>query len=202
MLGALMRKIVDLSLEMLKVIYDLVEKLSGEAGQEWLAELKKFLRKENCWTGVIENTAQQAKNIFHLMVGGNRTTEEMVKAGKYDWSNGGITSKNFPMRPRPAGKRIIELIELDHGPTSEEVLAEAERLGLERPVYEDALFFGEQFPEKQRERPIVFLHEPWQGPGGRLDVLVLRSDSVGRDLRLAWFDGGWSRHYVFAFVRK
>ncbi|MFH1820540.1 MAG: hypothetical protein ABH805_01350 [Candidatus Nealsonbacteria bacterium] len=53
MLGVLIRKIVDLSLGTLNVIYDLVEKLSGEAGQEWFAELKKFLRKENCWTGVI-----------------------------------------------------------------------------------------------------------------------------------------------------
>jgi hypothetical protein len=33
-----------------------VEKLSGEAGQQWLAELKNFLRKENCWTGVIKET--------------------------------------------------------------------------------------------------------------------------------------------------
>lgn len=56
MLGALIRKIVDLPLEMLKVIYDLVEKLSGEAGQEWLTELKKFLRKENCWTGIVKDT--------------------------------------------------------------------------------------------------------------------------------------------------
>jgi hypothetical protein len=56
MLGALMRKIMDLPLEMLGTIYDLVEKLSGEAGQEWLTELKKFLRKENCWTGVVKET--------------------------------------------------------------------------------------------------------------------------------------------------
>lgn len=53
MLGALVRKIVDLSLDATRVLYDLVEKLSGEARQQWLAELKNFLRKENCWTGVV-----------------------------------------------------------------------------------------------------------------------------------------------------
>ncbi len=56
MLGALIRKIVDLPLEMLGVICDLVEKLSGEAGQKWFAELKKFLRKENCWIDVVVET--------------------------------------------------------------------------------------------------------------------------------------------------
>ena len=54
MLGEVVRKIVDLSLETLKVIYDLAEKLSGEAGQEWLVQLKKFLRKENCWANVVK----------------------------------------------------------------------------------------------------------------------------------------------------
>lgn len=202
MLGALMRKIVDLSLEMLKVIYDLVEKLSGEAGQEWLAELKKFLRKENCWTGV-KDTVQQAKNIFCLIVGQHKNTEEAVSAGKYDGVSDNINSQNFPMRSRPVGKRIVELIEFDYNPTSKQVLAEAEKRGLERPVYEDAFDFGEQFSEKQRERPIVFLHEPWQGPVGGRRVLVLHGDSSGRHLGLDWFDhGAGGRRVVFAFVRK
>lgn len=53
MLGKILEKIVGLPLAFLKALCDLVEKLAGEAGQEWLAEMKKFLRKENCWTGVI-----------------------------------------------------------------------------------------------------------------------------------------------------
>ncbi len=72
MLGALVRKIVDLPLGMLKVIYDLVEKLSGEAGQEWLAELKKFLRKEKCWTGII------AETFLKLISGGESLTLDAV----------------------------------------------------------------------------------------------------------------------------
>jgi len=50
MFGALVMKIADLSSGKLEVVYDLVEKLSGEAGQQWFAELKNFRRKENCWT--------------------------------------------------------------------------------------------------------------------------------------------------------
>lgn len=51
-LGNFVKKVVQLPVVMLTVLYDLVEKLSGEAGQQWLMELKKFLRKENCWIGV------------------------------------------------------------------------------------------------------------------------------------------------------
>jgi len=56
MLGAVVRKVVDIPVEMLGVIYDLAEKLLGESGQEWLVELKRFLRKENCWTDEIVKT--------------------------------------------------------------------------------------------------------------------------------------------------
>ena len=47
MLGVLIRKIVDLPLEMLGVICNLVENLLSKAGQEWFAELEKFLREQN-----------------------------------------------------------------------------------------------------------------------------------------------------------
>ena len=49
MLGTLVRRVVNLPTEMLGTICDLIEKLSSEAGQEWLIELKKFVCKENCW---------------------------------------------------------------------------------------------------------------------------------------------------------
>jgi hypothetical protein len=72
MLGALVRKIIDLPLEMLGALCDLVEKLSGEASQKWFTELKKFLRKEKCWTGVI-------KEVFlKLISGGHSLTIDAV----------------------------------------------------------------------------------------------------------------------------
>lgn len=145
---------------------------------------------------------RQVKNIFCLVVGQHKTTEDAIKAGKYDWSNNSINSLNFPMRSQSAGKRMVELIEFDHNPTSEEVFVEAEKRGLERPVYEDAFNFGEQFPDKQRERPIVFLHEPWQNPYGDGRVIVLSGLSSERSLNLDYFDGRWDRGCVFAFVRK
>ncbi|PIT93875.1 hypothetical protein COU00_01985 [Candidatus Falkowbacteria bacterium CG10_big_fil_rev_8_21_14_0_10_43_11] len=194
MLGTVVRKIVGIPLIMLGVICDLVEKLAGEAGQEWLAELKKFLRKEQCWDAI--------NNIFRLTVGGNRTTEELVRAGKYDWVDENITNQNFPMGSQTDEDVVIELLEFDHDVSSEEAIEEARKRGLERPTHEDALFFGEQHPEEQHKHPIVFLHEPWQSSHGGGIVLVLYGHSSGRHLNLDWFGFGWIRLCVFAFVRK
>ena len=54
----------------------------------------------------------------------------------------------------------------------------------------------------QRERPIIFLHEPWLGFFGRRDVLCLWSNAGRRELGLEGFDDAWSPDYRFAFVVK
>lgn len=142
---------------------------------------------------------QQVKNAFPIMAGGTRTTDEVIVAGNYDGKNAWVNGESFPMRPMPEGPREIVFLEFDHEPDSEEVLAEAARQSLERPRYEDALFFGEQHPEEQRECPIVFLHEPTHC---NLRVLVLLCLDWGRVLDLNYFDGVWRRQCRFAFVRK
>lgn len=104
MLGAVVRRIVELPLEMLGVICDLVEKLSGETGQQWLAELKKFLRKENCWTNIVKEA------ILRLISGGESLVLDAVDgteilADAKDVFPGGIDSDfvnwvaNEPGRP-------------------------------------------------------------------------------------------------------
>lgn len=151
---------------------------------------------------VLAGAIRQAKNIFHLIASQHKITEEAVSAGNYDWTNENINRENFPYRNRPMGIREIVLLEFDHDPSSDQVMVEAEKQGLVRPDYEDALDFGEQFPEKQREFPIVFLHEPWQVSGGSGDVLVLLSFSSKRNLNLRCLDRRWHRSYRFAFVRR
>ncbi len=124
------------------------------------------------------------------MAGDGRTTEELVDAGNYGYAHSCVESANFPAR-RAGGKRVREvvLLDFDHDITTERALAEAVRLGLQRPMYEDALYFGIEYPHVQLRGPVVFLHEPWVGFYGRRDALCLWSNAGRRDPGLD-ADGG------------
>lgn len=100
-----------------------------------------------------------------------------------------------------AEEREIVLLDPGREVTSAEAVAEAARLGLERPGYEDALHFGVQHPGVQLEGPVVFLHDPWVGFFGRRDVVSLWSNAGRRELGLEDYDARWSRTHRFAFVR-
>lgn len=139
---------------------------------------------------------------FTTVCEGSWETSELVQQGKYDWANEWITDERFPIQQHAPLDRTIELFELDYDPSDDKVLEELRRRGLERPTYEDALYFGIKHPEEQRKHPIVFLHEPVRGPGGLLGVLVLREGAGFRGLDLGWFGYGWGRDGVFAGVRK
>ena len=147
-----------------------------------------------------------ASNIFRINIGGNRTTEQVVTAGNYNYANPWINSKNFPWRRRQ-GKRTIELVDMiQHGFSSDysstDALAVLQKLGLTRPVYEDGLLFGEQHPEKQRERPIMFPHEPVLGTLGHPLVVYLWSNAGYRRLDLGWAGNGWGSRTLVAGVRE
>jgi hypothetical protein len=124
-----------------------------------------------------------------------------VEAGKYGYAHSCVSSENFPARRLGARRvREIVLLEFDHDVTTQDIMTRAARLGLEPPTYEDALHFGAEHPDVQRERPVVFLHDPWLGFFGRRDVLCLWSNAGRRELGLDGFDDPWTRSYRFAFI--
>lgn len=179
------------------VLRSLPDDLPPAVAQKWIgngAELRKALR-ETLYP-------QSADNAFIITCEGSHSASQLVRQGNYDWVNDWITDKRFPIKKHVPVSRTIELVEFDRDPTSEEVLAEFARRGLERPTYEDALYFGIQHPEEQRRRPIGFLHEPVRNPLGDRIVLVLGGLADGRHLHLYWFGLRWHRDYAFAGVRK
>ncbi len=138
---------------------------------------------------------------YPITVGDDRTTEALVDAGRYGYAHSCVTSDNLPARPlRGAPVRRIVLLAFDRAVTSAEAIAEAVAVGLARPTYEDALYFGIQHPDVQRRHPVVFLHDPWFGFFGRRDVLCLWSNAGRRELGLEGFDDPWSVGTRFAFV--
>ncbi|HKW91003.1 MAG TPA: AAA family ATPase [Methylomirabilota bacterium] len=140
---------------------------------------------------------------YRITVGDGRSTEALVAAGQYGYAHSCLNSECFPARHFGGARvREIVLLELDRPLPSDGIIAAAARLGLERPTYEDALYFGVAHPEAQRERPIVFLHDPWFGFFGRRDVLCLWSNAGRRELGLEGYDEPWSPNHRFAFVRR
>lgn len=129
--------------------------------------------------------------------GDGRSTEDLVAAGRYGYAHSCITSDVFPVRPAHATREIL-LVAFDRDVTAADVLAEAGRRGLDRPVYEDALYFGATYPEAQRDGPIVFLHEPWFGYFGRWDVICLWCNEGRREIGLEGFEDRWRPGYRFA----
>jgi hypothetical protein len=139
---------------------------------------------------------------YRLAAGDGRSTEALVAAGGYGYAHSCVTSEHFPARRLTTGQpREIVLLEFGRVVSSEEAIGAATARALERPLYEDALYFGIAHPEVQRERPVVFLHDPWIGISGRRDVLCLWSNAGRRELGVEPFDEPWRPFFRFAFVR-
>ncbi|OGY66668.1 MAG: hypothetical protein A3A04_01535 [Candidatus Harrisonbacteria bacterium RIFCSPLOWO2_01_FULL_40_28] len=140
---------------------------------------------------------------FTFVVRDGETFISLVEAGAYDWKDSWVTAERFLVRPSPVGKRKLVLLYFGRSVSSKQAIEEGKRQGLERPTYEDALRFGAQHREVQRQFPIVFLHEPVRDDGyGDLGVLYLGRDDSGRGLRYDWFFRDWSDGCRFAFVSK
>ena len=140
--------------------------------------------------------------VYPLPAGDERSTEALVEAGGYGYAHSCVNSENFPARHLArGGPREIVLIAFDGDVDAATALAAGAALGLEPPLYEDALRFGIAHPEVQRESPVVFLHDPWFGFFGRRDVLSLWDNAGRRELGLDGFDDRWPARCRFAFVR-
>ncbi len=139
---------------------------------------------------------------YRISVGDGRSTEALVAAGNYGYAHSCVTSETFPARhPSGAEVRDIVLVEFGRELMADEALREATALGLARPTYEDALYFGIQHPDVQRTRSLIFLHEPWFGYFGRWDVVILWCNAGRRELGLEGVDDPLAADYAFAFVR-
>ena len=101
-------------------------------------------------------------------------------AAKYVYCHSQVFLDNFPARPfYKETQREIVLLTFDRPMSSEDATAEVAKQGLERPYYDDALYFGIKYPEAQLEAPVAFLHDPWLGNHGRRDAIFLWSNEGG-----------------------
>ncbi|MBI5003841.1 hypothetical protein HZC00_01990 [Candidatus Kaiserbacteria bacterium] len=168
--------------EDLGLIIDFTQKLR-HGGSDFREAAKKFLRK----------------TLVTLTLGDGQTKTQLLAA--YNWvsdvARAFVMSEQFRMAfvREDADLEFVEGSDFDHDPSSEEVLTELKRRGLEEPTEEDALRYGATCPEGKDKRAVVFLHKAnlWRDPGGHLGVLVFDWGGSKRYLGCYRFDDPWYR---------
>jgi hypothetical protein len=132
------------------------------------------------------------------------TLKALIKAGKYDWVNPDITTKNFPPNKNTAPAEDIEIIDLNMSLTTEHIIKELDGLGLRPATIHELLKFGAKTPDEQRKYPIVSLGSSWVNQFRLRNVPYLRCVGDDRMLRLCWDNPSnkWNGDCRFAAVLK
>lgn len=133
-----------------------------------------------------------------------RKTSELIKLGKYTDADLSIGDERFRTQRHMPVTRTIELVKCHYWHNLQEGLAELAHYGLRCPRFEDALEFGVQHPEEQRNWRLVFPHKPVLDRYGRPIILTLTGDAGRRFLSTARHenDTRLPENYVLAGVRK
>lgn len=138
---------------------------------------------------------------FTLEVDYDKSLEEMIAAGRYDWKNSDITADRFPVKGKGKKKAEVELVHFNRDISSEDAIAEMDKLGLRPATIEELLAFGAANPDIQRKFPIVALGSVAEVSGSRF-VAYLRRVWSERSLSLGWFAFDWNPDCRFLAVRK
>lgn len=150
----------------------------------------------------IAGAVKQIRRTYAILVDFGMSIEELLKLGKYDWSNSDITSEHFPTKHVGKVETKVEFLHFDRNISSDEVLKEMDKMGYRPAEAHELLAFGEKYPDVQREFPIAALGSVWRLLGGRRSVVCLYWVAAKRGTGLSWFGGGWHDCWRFAAVRK
>lgn len=178
--------------------HQLEKNLLGDKGEIWEKELKKFLRQEECW--VVEK-AKKAADRYSITVDYSLTLDQMIAVGEYDYANPDINSKHLPVKGEGKLELKLQLIHFDRNISSDDAERELDKLGLRPANLEELLAFGAQYPDLQKQFPIVALKAVASVHGGR-DVACLDFVGSERRLDLYWRGRGWLARCRFLALPK
>lgn len=161
---------------------DLLQKLSGEDGPNWLRSLNRFLRKENPWgvaqTFEVTTIGRSGEDSITALEGeGFRVADhaqELLRSKGFVASNGIVYKL-----------ALIMGIEFeDDQRTNAQIRAEATTRGYLNPPIEVAPYVREMFSDEDLEQmgllALIIMHKPLRDSGDRLRLLGLDSDGGGR----------------------
>jgi len=146
--------------------------------------------------------SESGTETLELAVSYELTVEDLVTAGKYDWSNDDIISGNFPTDRKGKFEGKAYIVHCGRFISSEDVLAELDKMGLRAAELHELLALGVQHPDKQRDFIVAALGSVWQRPSGDRSVPYLGGWSDRRGLFLGWLDGDWYEDCRFLAFRK
>lgn len=130
--------------------------------------------------------------------------KHLIALGKYDWVNSDIDDDNFPhlVMPAPYSETLdIELLHFDEYLETEEVEKRIAQQGYRPITLVELLALGAQYPELQRELPIIALGSVWRSRGGSRFVPCLFRGGSERSLGLYWDGFRWREYCRFGVVK-
>ena len=137
----------------------------------------------------------------NMTVDYNITLEQMITAGKYEWTNDNITDKLFPLSGTGRMTFQPKLFQFNRDISSEDAIREMEKDGFRPAKIEELLTYSAILPEEQRNYPTVALGSVAELDGRRRVPCLIRSASE-RNLYLFWWNHDWSGYFRFLGVRK
>jgi hypothetical protein len=140
-------------------------------------------------------------DIFRLTIDYSQSLEQMIAAGRYDWTNSGIIAKHFPIEGKGTIEYEAKLFHFNRNISPEKAIEAMKKAGFEPATIEHLLAFAEKYSEEQRKYPIIGLGSVAEVDGARR-VPYLRRIGSRRGLDLVWFDGDWDSDCRFLAVRK
>ena len=189
----------------------LLVNFSGEDGESWITEFKKFLRKEKCW---IHSWYEKDGVIYFSVTSDGTTGSQWIKRLEKkgfrigDYAKSVLLSSDF----KPTNGVTTEVAVLkgmlfkNDDRVTKNIRAEADRRNLTKPNAEVACLIREKFSDEEIEAMglwwIVVMHESINDSDGVPDLLGAHRYGDGRGLD-AYFDRPglrWDDHRGFAFA--
>lgn len=137
-----------------------------------------------------------------------KTINELIKDGKYNWVNSGVTAENFSISPEMTEKKEVsaKLFHFNRDISSEDVISEMDKVGYRPANLTELLSWGILFPELQKQFPIVALGAVWEKEEEEDDYIsyvpYLSGHDSWREIYLHWLILKWSNRYRFLAVMK
>lgn len=141
--------------------------------------------------------------LISLLVDYDKPIEQAIFEGNYDWKDGRISKKQFPVSLRKETGKVNILIKLFDFPiikTIDEIVFAMNCEGFQPGITEELLALGTFSPDLQREFPIAALGSVWRSPIGSRFVPVLDTYYGARKLNVHLVNE-WTIKYRFLGVR-